>query len=230
MQVEPIDLFIVNTQDIMKLFYPIIAFAIGISVTACTSEDKPKATTAPVVSTTKLPEPFRFHKAIEVKPGLTFDVLSWGRGAQYIGAYMILRSDSARAEYKSINGELEGEITDVWNMDLDSDGNPEIFIQAKGQDKGNYLKMYVYEFSENGSQQKLSFPDLTSSTKKLYHGKDSVYVHDGELYRQFPLYDEADTAAANPTGKKLLQYSLRGNSFSIKEIKEDEKTQEKKDK
>jgi len=214
----------------MKLFSPFIALVIGISVTSCTSEDKPKTTTAPVASACKLPEPFRFHKAIEVKPGLTFDVLSWGRGAQYVGAYMILRSDSTRAEYKSINADLEGEITDVWNMDMDSDGNPEIFIQAKGQDKGSYLKMYVYEFTENGSQQKLSFPDLTSSTRRKYHGKDSVYVRDGELYREFPLYDEADTAAANPTGKKLLQYSLRGNSFSIKEIKEDEKTEVKKDK
>ena len=213
----------------MKVLYPVLALAIGIAAVSCSSKDTPKQASTRITPC-KLTEPFRFHKAIEVKPGLTFDVLSWGRGAQYIGAYMILRSDSTKAEYKTTNGELEGEIEDAWNMDMDSDGNPEIFIQAKGQDKGSYLKMYIYEFTESGSQQQLRFPDLTSSTKKSYHGKDSVYVKDGELFREFPLYDEADTAAANPTGKKLLQYTLRGNNFSVKEIKEEDKSEENKKK
>ena len=204
----------------MKLIFPFLALAIGVSLAACSTEEVPKKVEAPVVQT-KLPQPFRFHKAIEVKPGLTFDVLSWGRGSQYAGAYMILRSDSTKASYKSINNELEGEIKDVWNMDMDSDGNPEIFIHAAGLEEENYLKMYVYEFSGGGSQQQLRFPDLTSSTKKQYRGKDSIYVKDGELFREIPLFEEADTAGVNAIGKKLLQYTLRGNNFNVKEIKDD---------
>ncbi|WP_207420754.1 hypothetical protein [Desertivirga brevis] len=213
----------------MKIFYSIAVLSMALAASSCSSEDAPKQAAAPAVNPNKLTEPFRFHKAIEVKPGLTFDVLSWGRGAEYVGAYMILRSDSSRAEYKSIHGELEGEITDVWNMDMDSDGNPELFIQAKGQDKDSYLKMYIYEFTESGSQQQLRFPDITPSTKRSYRGKDSVFVKDGELFREFPLFEEADTAGVNPTGKKLLQYSLRGNNFNVKEIKEEDKKEEKKD-
>lgn len=185
----------------MKLIFPVLALAISVSLSACTTEEAPKKVEAPIVQS-KLPQPFRFHKAIEVKPGLTFDVLSWGRGSQYTGAYMILRSDSAKAAYKSINDELEGEIKDVWNMDMDSDGNPEIFIHAAGQEQENFLKMYVYEFS-GSSQQQLRFPDLTSSTKKQYRGKDSIYVKDGELFREIPLFEEADTAGVNPVGKKI---------------------------
>lgn len=210
----------------MKLTLPVFALAISLSLAACTTEETPKKVETTIVQS-KLPQPFRFHKAIEVKPGLTFDVLSWGRGSQYTGAYMILRSDSAKAAYKSINAELEGEIKDVWNMDMDSDGNPEIFIHAAGMEKENFLKMYVYEFTEGGSQQQLRFPDLTSSTKKQYRGKDSVYVKDGELFREIPLFEEADTAGVNAVGKKLLQYSLRGNNFNVKEIK-DEKPEETK--
>jgi len=207
----------------MKFTLSVLAASLLTALASCNNNEAPKQATAPAVAQPKLPQPFRFHKAIEVKPGLTFDVLSWGRGAKYVGAYMILRSDSAKAVYKSTTDELDGEIKDVWNMDIDSDGNPEIFIQVQGGDKDadQYLTMHIYEFTEGGSQQKLRFPDLTSATKKSYRGKDSVYVKDGDLFREFPLYEEADTAGVNPTGKKMLQYILRGNNFSVKEIKQD---------
>lgn len=168
-----------------------------------------------------LPEPFRAHKVVEVRPGLTFDVLSWGRGSQLSSAFLILRSDSSAIKYRSVSGELEGKITDAWNMDMDSDGNPEIFVQATSGDAGDDLKMYVYEFTDNGSSREIRFPDLTSSTKKQYRGKDSVYVKEGSLFREFPLFESSDTSGVKAVGKKKLEYLLRGNSFSIKEHKED---------
>ncbi|MBC8052494.1 MAG: hypothetical protein H7Y13_05480 [Sphingobacteriaceae bacterium] len=187
---------------------------------SCASEEKPfKAESS--ITKVVLPQPFRYHKPIEVKPGLTFDVLSWGRGAEHVGQYLILRSDSSDVKYSTISEELEGDIIDAWNMDLDSDGNPEIFIQAKGQDKDSYFKLYVYEFSESGSSQELKFPELTSATKKKYHGKDSVYVKEGNLFREFPLYEETDTAGLKPIERKVLEYSLRGNRFDIHEIKKE---------
>lgn len=168
-----------------------------------------------------LPEPFRAHKVVEVRPGLTFDILSWGRGSQESGAFLILRSDSSAIEYRSVSAELEGKITDAWNMDLDSDGNPEIFVQAMAGSTNDNLMMYVYEFSDNGSAREIRFPDLTSATKKQYRGKDSVYVKEGSLFREFPLFESGDTSAVKAVGKKKLEYLLRGNSFSIKEHKED---------
>ncbi len=186
-------------------------------IAACTS-DKPKEPEKTLVKVV-LPEPFHFHKAIEVKPGLTFDVVSWGRGSELTGAFLIMRSDSSGMKYRSASGDLEGRIKDAWNMDMDSDGNPEIFIEAVGEGKDNYLKMYVYEFDDNGTARELRFPDLTSSTKKNYRGKDSVYIKEGGLYREFPLYDEKDTAGLKPTGKKLIEYVLRGNNFSVKDAK-----------
>ena len=209
-----------NTLDnYMRKIYTTIAVFSLILLTACT-QNQPKEVQKNIETKVELPEVFKFHKAIEVKPGLTFDVVSWGRGSEFSGAYLILRSDSTKLKYRSTSGELEGLVTDAWNMDLDSDGNPEIFIQAKGEDKGENLIIYVYEFNDSGSAQELRFPQLTSSTKRAYRGKDSVYIKEGNLYREFPTYEEADTAALNPTGKKLLEYKLRGSSFSVNEIKE----------
>ncbi len=202
----------------MKIFRLLLVTAYLCALHACTSESQKQVETRPKsIIKNKLPEPFRFHKALEVKPGLTFDVVSWGRGAEMTGAFLILRSDSTHFKYRSTTDELEGKIIDAWNMDMDSDGYPEIFIQAQGEEKKEYLKMYVYEFNNDGSAQKLRFPELASS-KKNYFGKDSIYIIESKLRREFPLFEEADTSALNPTGKKVIEYSLRGNSFSVHEI------------
>src|ERR1700741_3898547 len=88
--------------------------------------------------------PFRYHKLIEVSPGQDYDVLSWGRGSATKGAFMILHSDSAAAKYVTTTGDLDGSIVDVYNSDMDLDGNPEILIQVKGNDTVNYTTMYAF--------------------------------------------------------------------------------------
>jgi len=168
-------------------------------------------------------DPFRYHKLIEVSPGQDYDILSWGRGSTKTGAFMILHSDSAAAKYTTTTGDLDGAIVDVYNSDMDLDGNPEILIQAKGKDTINYTHIYAFEFS-NGKAQKLDFPKLTKSQKKGYRGDDNFYIKDGALIREFPIYDAHD-ASAKPTGaKRELQYGLRNNEFTVKQLSKDSST------
>jgi hypothetical protein len=176
----------------------------------------------------KIPEPFRFHKAIEVKPGLTLDIVSWGRGSDSIGGYLILRSDSTRLSYRSVSGELKGKVADAWNMDLDTDGNPELYIQSVGQGKDSYLNMYIYEYGEGGSNQQIRFPDLSSSLKEGYRGEDSMYVKDGRLYREFPFHADQDSSSKVKPAIRKLEYTLKNNSLQFKEIKEEAEVEAKK--
>ncbi len=197
------------------LFLLIAAFLFS----ACSNDEKPAASAENRNTVSRLPEPLRYHKAVEVKPGLTLDVISWGRGSESVGGFLILRSDSTHLKYRSFSEELDGKIVDVWNMDMDSDGNPELFIQAQGEGEGSYLNMYVYEFSESGSAQELNFPNLSSASKKGYKGGDTLYVKDGKLIREFPVEITAEDTKANTTpARKQLEYGLRSNSFTVKEI------------
>jgi hypothetical protein len=175
----------------------------------------------------KMMEPFRFHKAIEVRPGLTLDIVSWGRGSSSVGAYLILRSDSTKLNYRSVSGELDGKIVDAWDMDLDSDGNPEIYIHARGEGKGSYLSMYIYEYSDGGSSQQIRFPELSDSLSEGYLGQDSIYVKDGKLIRQFPVYSKNDSSEINTGEFRKFEYTLRNNNFQFKELI-DEKIEGKK--
>ncbi|HEK20524.1 hypothetical protein [Mucilaginibacter sp.] len=202
----------------LKGRYSIAVAALAL-LAACSSNDKkPVKASAPAKPT--LMAPFRYHKAIEVSPGQTYDVVSWGRGSTDAGAFAILHSDSAKIKYTTTTGDLDGAITDVYNADMDNDGNPEILIQAKAKDTVNYARIYGFEFNNN-SVNKLDFPKLTSSQRKGYRGGDNFYIKEGKLIREFPIYSSNDSLAKPGGAKRQLEYSLRNNNFAVKQISKD---------
>ncbi|MCD8740158.1 PliI family lysozyme inhibitor of I-type lysozyme [Mucilaginibacter roseus] len=192
----------------------------------CGGNDKKNTAPAKKPAKTALPAPFRYHKHVEVAPGNDFDVYSWGRGAKDVGSLLILHSDSADMKYTTTTGDLEGAIVDVYNTDMDSDGNPELLVQADAKDTINFVNIYAFEFNGNDAR-KLDFPKLTKRQRKGYQGKDNFYVKEGKFIREFPIY-ESDSTGAKPTGaKRVFEYGLRGNSFTVEQLSKDstDKTQ-----
>jgi hypothetical protein len=192
--------------------------AVCVILSSCSSEEKKPA--AVIEQKPAFMQPFRFHKAVEVSPGQTYDVVSWGRGSSAVGAFAILHSDSAAMKYTTTTGDLDGTITDVFNADMDTDGNPEILIQSKGKDTVSYAKVYAFEFNDNGAN-KLDFPRLTNTQRKGYRGEDNFYIREGKLIREFPIYDGNDKTAKLTGAKRQLEYSLRGNDLTAKQLSKD---------
>jgi hypothetical protein len=206
-------------MNMSNRFYLLIV-ASCMLIAGCNNNDKKPASAPVVVKKPVVMDPFRFHKLIEVSPGNDFDILSWGRGSQATGSFMILHSDSSDMKYTTTTGDLDGSIVDVYNSDMDLDGNPEILIQAKATDTTNYAVIYAFEFS-NSKADKLDFPKLTSSQRKGYRGSDNFYIQEGKFMREFPIYD-GNGKDAKPTGqKRLLQYGLRNNEFTVQQISKD---------
>ncbi|AOM75820.1 hypothetical protein BFS30_00720 [Pedobacter steynii] len=175
------------------------------------------AATKSAQSETKKPAgQFPFYKDIAIRPGINFEIVSWGKGVDSVGGYLILLSDTLRNNYKSFSNERKGVITDAWNMDLDNDGNPELYIELLS--KKNVLDLNVYEYA-GGEFRKISFPPLSSTMKKSYAGGDKFIIKNGDLFRSFPMVNPRDTTI-KAGAIKMLQYRLTGNSFSTNEIKE----------
>ncbi|MVN89897.1 hypothetical protein [Mucilaginibacter aquatilis] len=205
-------------------YYLYMVAGLATAVTGCkntASDNKESEVAAPVATAApKLQQPFRYHKTIEVAPGLYYDVLGWGRGSELVGAYQILRSDSASAKYTTTTGDYDGRIVDVFNSDMDTDGNPEIFIHTQAADSTNYAEVFAFEYNDDRSR-KLDFPRLTRSQRKGYRGNDNFFIKDGNLMREFDVFDEEDTLAKKPIQKRLIEYSLRGNSLSASQVNKD---------
>jgi hypothetical protein len=159
---------------------------------------------------------FPFYKDIAIRPGLNFEVVSWGKGVDSVGGYLVLLSDSLKNNYKSLSNEREGIITDAFNMDMDNDGNPEIYIEF--QSDKNRFDLNVFEYS-GGSFNKITFPGLSSNMKKIYAGGDKYTIKEGELYRSFPIVNPRDTTE-KAGDLKTIRYRLSGNTFSPSEVKE----------
>jgi hypothetical protein len=168
-----------------------------------------------------LMDPFKFHKLIESSPGKYYDILSWGRGgASDTSSFLILHTDSSGKKYTTTTGDLDGTIADVYNTDMDVDGNPEILIQARKKDTIDHTIIYAFEFIDNKAQ-KLDFPKLSGSQRKGYRGGDNFYIEEGKFIREFPIYDGTGKDA-KPTGqKRKLEYGLRSNSFTVSQLSKD---------
>ncbi len=197
-------------KNAIKIGFAVIGVLVFIG---CGSDEPPKVVKDEEVKV-KPSNPFPFYKSIEIKPGFNFEVVSWGKGVDSVGGCLLLMSDSLRNNYKSIAIERNGIITDAWNMDLDNDGNPELYIQYVVRKNVNDLN--VYEFNNN-SFDKISFPGLSSKLKRDYQGNDTFFVKNGSLFRSIPLM-LADSGKTS-TLLQTLEYTLSGNSFSTKEVK-----------
>lgn len=192
------------------------AFFVGLfSLFSCTNEQAEVKQPANELKTSKQAQsPFPFYRELAVTPGFGFEVVSWGKGVDSVGGYLILMSDSLKNNFRSFSVEREGIVTDAWNMDLDNDGNPEIYVELKSeQTKGD---LNVFEYSR-GNFQKISFPGLPSKLKKLYAGNDKFFIKEGELFRSFPVVNPQDTTE-KAGDIKVVRYSLRGNQFSASEV------------
>lgn len=185
---------------------------------ACNNNDTVPAKNAEEskIAVKEVKGPFPFYKDIAVKPGLNFEVVSWGKGVDSIGGYLLLMSDSVKNNYRSLSVEREGIISDAWNMDLDNDGNPELYIELLSNKTEKDLNVYEYN---NGAFNKISFPALSSRAKKTYGGNDKFTIKNGELFRSWSIVNSTDSTVKNGS-EKLILYRLRGNSFSIEEITE----------
>ncbi|ACU03828.1 MULTISPECIES: hypothetical protein [Pedobacter] len=205
-------------KTIKFLMKPALFFAGIVLMVSCSGnkEEKSPVKVQPVAAEKKT-GPFAFYKDISVKPGLNFEVLSWGKGVDSIGGYLILMSDSVRNNYNSFSNERKGIITDAWNMDMDNDGNPEIYIELLS--KKNVLDLNVYEYA-GGEFRKITFPPLSSNMKKNYAGNDKFIIKNGDLFRSFPVVNPKDTTIKQGE-MKMIQYQLNGNSFSVNEVKQE---------
>jgi hypothetical protein len=208
--------------------YYLFALAMSALMAGCGSKESKSPAAAP--SAPKKPElmaPFRYHKLVEVSPGQSYDILSWGRGSEEAGAFMILHSDSAGIKYTTTTGDLNGAIVDVYNSDMDADGNPEILVQTKSKDTVNYVSVYAFEFNDSKAN-KIDFPKLTSSQRKGYRGSDNFFIRDGKLMREFPIYDGSGKDAKPSGAKRQFEYGLRGNEFTVKQLSKDSSAVSKK--
>jgi hypothetical protein len=195
-----------------------LIFAFGLLLLGACGNEKPVNLNPVKKISEVLPAPFHRHQKIEVGPDLIFDVFTWGRGADSTSSLLILRSDSSKNDFSiASSANIDGKLKEVFNTDMDTDGNPEIIIYYTKNDQYHTAQVLCFEFT-GANANKIRFTDLSNKTLKQYRGKDQFFVKEGMLYRSIELFDEADKEGKKAIGKKNIRYFLKGNSFDLEEL------------
>ena len=160
----------------------------------------------PETDSVSLSELFINHHKLLVNNKLTFDVLSLG--APMNGSYLILKSDQSRASYTAITGERQGYITNSSATDLDADDQIEVLIYVK-RSKNDQGSVIIHEIDSLNNHTQVSLPELTTDLSDGYDGRDSFYVANGKIIREFPIFKENKAI-----GKiRHIEYVLKNNTL-----------------
>lgn len=202
----------------MKLLNKLFGLSLILIVLSSCGGDLDKKEKEAIKKVATLPAPFRHHSKIEVGPELIFDVYTWGRGDDSTSSLLILRSDSIKNDFSvASTNNIDGVFREVFNTDMDDDGNPEVLIYYTENDKFQSAKLICYEFTGKNINE-INFPNLSTKTKNQYHGKDKFYVKEGKLFREFDLYNTDDKEGKKAIDKKTIQYFIKGNRLDLNEV------------
>ena len=157
---------------------------------------------------------YSFQKTLQFK-GFSFDINTKGSGSL---RQLVIQPKGFEETNKSVELEIDGEVTDAQVADLNADGFPELLIFTQSAGSGSHGN--VISFSANGakSMSRTYFPPASEDAKlnKGYMGHDTFLINESKLIQEFPIYKEGDPNS-NPTGGvRRIQYKLVNGEASRK--------------
>lgn len=162
---------------------------------------------------------YEFHKTLTVHEKLVYDVVGYG-GPSSNGEYAILRRGADNKADTIMKGKREGIIVDAVITDVYDDENEKVgdqvylIIQQTGREShgnviGKYLDGARIEFNQE-------FPESFDTLQ--YRGRDTFYFTARKLYREFPLYKNADENCCPTNGKMKISYTLIYSDLQIEKM------------
>jgi hypothetical protein len=112
---------------------------------------------------------------------------------------------------RDMNFYIKGRITKTEIDDLNNDGFPDLVIYILNNGKDGSKTVIAFVSDQNNSIVPVPLPDIMLDGKlnQGYKGHDEFMLLEGKLYRQFPIYQAADSTNV-ATGKRVIQYDLTG--------------------
>ncbi|MBC9914742.1 hypothetical protein [Chitinophaga varians] len=124
--------------------------------------------------------------------------------------------DTTRAD-TIVEKDVKGFISGVVVADLNSDGQPEIYVFSTSAGTDLYGKVYGFAVEPKGVV-KINTAVLDSLSGGDYKGRDSFYVQGKELVRAYPAMKEGQQDVLAKDTRKTIRYHLvkSGNAYTLK--------------
>lgn len=157
---------------------------------------------APLASPSQAGAAFRTSESLQ---GVTFAVTSSGEGSQQ---QLSMTATGPKGPFTPIRKTVDGRVMGAEVADLNSNGEPEIYVFVQGAGSGSYGDVVAYAVSNN-TLLPISLKGLSGAMAKGYMGHDSFAVVENCLVRRFPIYNANDSNAKATGGQRQICYKLK---------------------
>jgi|GEM_PF-1261204 len=189
------------------------AFILSFSFTSCKKDGKKDAPKVEVgqeayASYDGVVRNIAYKDTLKNNKGVQFELTF--RGGMIDGSAQIkVRKDGTLIENKDFKA--DGRVKKVILHDINGDGEEDFIFYTNTEDQTSIGNLYGV-IHENGKVKHIYVsPFLQKPYVTNYFGRDSFYVADGNIYRQFPKYDLNKLNQKSDSGKKwLLTYKYAG--------------------
>jgi hypothetical protein len=137
--------------------------------------------------------------------GITFVVTSSGEGSQQ---QLVITANGEKTPFPPIRQTVDGRVVGAEVADLNSNGQPEVYVFVQGAGSGSYGQLVAYA-AGNGSLLPISLQELSGPMAKGYMGHDAFAVVENCLMRRFPIYRDGDSNAQATGGLRQICYKLK---------------------
>lgn len=148
-----------------------------------------------------------FSKRLELQ-GFAFDVSATEDGSLN---RLTIMPHGPGGKLAPISVEIDGTVSGAEIDDLDSNGDPEIYVYVNSAGSGSYGSLVAYAVNKDKSLSEIYLPQIADDKQhsKGYMGHDEFAVLEGTFVLRFPIYREGDSNAAPTGGTRQLQYKLK---------------------
>lgn len=152
-----------------------------------------------------------YQKTLELQ-GVTFKVQTTGEGSTKQLTVEAERNGQPLAVKKLA---LDGEVVGAEVEDLNSDGQPELFVYGQSAGSGSYGSVWAWSASRRGGLLPIRLGAMSSKDSSGYLGHDRFAVVETSLVRRFPIYLPGDTNARPTGGTREVTYKLVPGESSL---------------
>lgn len=152
-------------------------------------------------------------KTLKTKSGKTFNITEKKKSAS-VSDYEIYGSGFGTFK-ETFKIENKDPMINSFTADLNDDGFDELYLITQTVGSGSYGNIIGVASINDNSYSLINVDELKdkqlsqSGTFTGYMGRDSIYVTEESIAREFPVYQQTD-AMNNPTGgKRIIVYALK---------------------
>ena len=152
----------------------------------------------------------RFERTLSLQ-GVTFHVQATGAGSQQ---QLTITTTAGKRALQPIRQTVDGQVMDAEVADLNSNGQPEIYVYVQSAGSGSYGEVVAYAVIKGDALSPIYLQELSGAVAKGYMGHDAFRVVEGCLVRRFPIYKPGDSNAKATGGLRQICYKLYNGEAS----------------